>query len=107
LDRPCTGTATDLFGDDPGDGGDGIFLVPGVSAKLLQVSYVGGAGGNSRCGQGDAGCDLCGGGSPEFLAGEARAYTASAFRSDESDWAVEVHGVPGDRAYLPFSTEPR
>lgn len=101
------GDADDFFPADAGDGGAGMRVEVGAQAQLLQITAVGGPGGNSFIGtDGSSGATIAGGGVVNVLPGVRRSLQADVLVPESSPVELEVHGSVGDRVYFATSMSP-
>jgi hypothetical protein len=103
------GDADDFLGPMAGDGGNGLWVQLKTQARLLDNTYIPGAGGDSDVGpDGDPGLPkFWEGGVLDDVAGSRRSLTvAQSFIGDGNDFQLRYDGEPGDTVFLALGGAP-
>lgn len=91
----------------PGRGGDGLAVILGAQAQLIDNTTVGGQGGFGYYGNfGPNGLPESGGGVFHHIAGKRRKVSAAFLAAETSSIQVALSGEPGDRFWLLSSSVP-
>ena len=102
------GDALDFIYVVPGDGGHGLSVELGTSARIVDNAYTGGASGYSVFGSGQTGLPkYWAGGTLDETPGTHRSLSiAESFVADGEPFQFQVTGVPGDRVFLALGNRP-